>query len=204
MTMLAMGTDSNDEKLSFEEFKLYYESAEKVTDRRLETNRWNYTVCVAILIAVAVITKWTFATTGLVWVGLSAVTVLCAMAILFCVLWVGQIRAFKNLNNAKFEVLNQMAPNLEFDPDKPGALVSFRPFEKEWTKLSETNSLEEMGKSKIVALKSSNIEYFIPKAFAALFCAILLVLTLIVVFNWPPSKLVHTASETVNLPVQAK
>jgi len=198
-----MSTDSKHKKLSFEEFKLYYESAEKVTDRRLETNRWNYTVCVAILIAVAVITKWTFATTSLVWVGLAAVTVLCTMAILFCVLWVGQIRAFKNLNNAKFEVLNQMAPNLEFDHDKPGALVSFRPFEKEWTKLSETNSLEEMGKSNIVALKSSNIEYFIPKAFAALFCAILLVLALIVAFNWPPSKLVHTASDTVDS-VQAK
>src|SRR6266478_8052234 len=162
-----MSGDSGNKKVSFEEFKLYYESAERVTDRRLETNRWNYTVCVAILIAIAVITKWSLSTVNLVLLGLAAVMVLCVMATLFCFLWVGQIRAFKKLNNAKFEVLNQMAPDLEFDPDKPGVLVSYRPFEKEWTRLSETNSLEELGKSNIVALKSSNMEYFIPKAFAA-------------------------------------
>jgi len=41
-------------RFSFDEFKLYYDSTEKVTDRRLETNRWNYSICVAILVAVAV------------------------------------------------------------------------------------------------------------------------------------------------------
>lgn len=199
-----MSDSANDRKLSFDEFKLYYESAEKVTDRRLETNRWNYTVCVAILIAIAVITKWSLSTVTLVLVGLAAVAVLSVMAMLFCVLWVGQIRAFKKLNNAKFEVLNEMAANLEFDLDKPSILISYRPFEKEWTKLSETNALEEIGKSNIVALKSSNIEYFIPKAFGALFGAILLALTLMVAFNWPPTKLVHTTGETINTQVQGK
>ena len=37
-------------KLSFEEFQLFYESTEKVTDRRLNANRWNYSICIAILI----------------------------------------------------------------------------------------------------------------------------------------------------------
>lgn len=41
------------EKYSFEEFKLIYESAEKVTDRRLQTNRWNYVICIAISSAIA-------------------------------------------------------------------------------------------------------------------------------------------------------
>ena len=65
-----------------------------------------------------------------------------------------------------------MAPLIEFDPDKPGAVVSYCPFEKEWTKLSELKALQEVGKSNIVALKSSNIEYYIPKAFAVLFSGI--------------------------------
>lgn len=42
-------------------------------------------------------------------------------------------------------------------------------FDKEWKKLDELHGLQEVGRSKIVALKSSNIEYFIPKAFAAPF-----------------------------------
>ena len=76
-------------KLSFEEFKLYYESTEKVTDRRLETNRWNYSICIAILVAIAVLTRWSLTTSALLWTGFTAVAILCLMAILFCALWVG-------------------------------------------------------------------------------------------------------------------
>ena len=39
----------------------------------------------------------------------------CVMAILFCSLWLGQIVDFKYLNNAKFKVLQYMAPLIEFD-----------------------------------------------------------------------------------------
>lgn len=58
-------------RLSFEEFKLYYDSTEKVTDRRIETNRWNYSICIAILVAIATITNWSLSTSALTWVGLS-------------------------------------------------------------------------------------------------------------------------------------
>ena len=178
------------QKLSFEEFKLYYEATEKVTDRRIETNRWNYSICIAILVAIAVLTKWSLTSAHLLWLGLVAVVMLCTMAVLFCMLWIGQIRDFKKLNNAKFIVLNAMAPDVEFDPDNPGKVVSYCPFEKEWNKLSEMNALDEVGRSNIVALKSSNIEYFIPKAFAVLFAAIFVALVAVTVSNWPPTKLV--------------
>ena len=49
---------SNEPKHSFDKFKLYYDSTEKVTDRRLDTNRWNYSICIAILVAIATITNW--------------------------------------------------------------------------------------------------------------------------------------------------
>jgi hypothetical protein len=83
------------------------------------------------------------------------------------------------------------SPLIEFDPDKPGTVVSYCPFEKEWKKLSELNALDEAGRSNIVTLKSSNIEYFIPKAFTVLFGGILLVLVVVVISNWPPTKLVQ-------------
>jgi hypothetical protein len=177
-------------KLSFEEFKLYYDSTEKVTDRRLDTNRWNYSICIAMLFAIAVLTRWSLTTTVLLWVGFAAVGILSAMAVLFCALWVGQIKDFKKLNNAKFYVLNAMAQNVEFDPENPGMVVSYCPFEKEWAKLGELNALDDNGKTNIVALKSSNIEYFIPKAFGVLFACILIALIITIVSNWPPTKLV--------------
>jgi hypothetical protein len=182
------------QKLSFEEFKLYYEATEKVTDRRLETNRWNYSICIAILVAIAVLARWSLTSPRLLWVGFAAVAVLAIMAILFCVLWVGQIRDFKKLNNAKFTVLNAMAPNVEFDPEKPGVIVSYCPFEKEWNNLKELNALDELRKSNIIALKSSNIEYFIPKAFALLFGAIFVALVIVTATNWPPTKLIQPSS----------
>lgn len=83
---------------SSDEFKLYYESTEKVTDRRHETNRWNYSICIAMLVAVAVITKWSLTSASLLWIGFAAVAALSAMAVLFCALWVGQIRDFRKLN----------------------------------------------------------------------------------------------------------
>lgn len=184
-----MDTQDNTSKYSFDEFKLYYDSTEKVTDRRLDINRWNYSICIAILIAIATITNWSLTNTKLLWVGLTADVLLCLMAILFCALWIGQIRDFKNLNNAKFSVLNEMAPKVEFDASNPGAIVSFCPFQKEWKKLTELSAVQEVGSSNLIALKSSNIEYLIPKAFAVLFSAVLIALTLVVVNHWPPSTL---------------
>lgn len=185
-----MADNPHKQRFSFDEFKLYYESTEKVTDRRLETNRWNYSICTAMLIAIGALARWSLTTAALLWVGFAAIGILSAMAVLFCALWIGQIRDFKKLNNAKFSVLNAMAPNLEFDSEKPGLVVSYCPFEKEWTKLAELNALEEVGKANIVALKSSNIEYFIPKAFGVLFAGILIALLMVVASNWPPTKLV--------------
>ena len=152
-------------------------------------------ICIAILIAVAVLTKWSLTTIPLLWVGFAAVAILSVMAVLFCALWVGQIRDFKKLNNAKFAVLNAMAPDLEFDAEKPGMVVSYCPFEKEWAKLTELNALDEVGRANIIALKSSNIEYFIPKAFGLLFAGILVVLIVVVIANWPPTRLVQTAPQ---------
>jgi hypothetical protein len=155
----------NNVRLSFEEFKLYYESTEKVTDRRLSANTWNYSICIGIIVAIAGIVKWSTSNSSFFYVGLTAVLMLSVMAILFCSLWLGQILDFKYLNNAKFKVLNDMAPRIEFDISHPNQITSFRPFEKEWRELEEVKAAVEIGQRRIVALKSSNIEYFIPPSF---------------------------------------
>jgi hypothetical protein len=162
--------------LSFEEFKLYYESTEKVTDRRLETNRWNYSACAAIIVGIAAIVKWGVISTELRWVGVVAVLLLCMMAVLFCQLWLAQVRDFKRLNDAKFEVLNQMAPLLEFDPSNPARVRSYQPFEREWNRLKEEGAVDKVRKLNIVALRSSHMEQFIPRAFQLVFTTVVVAL----------------------------
>ena len=66
-------------------------------------------------------------------VQLAAVLLLAAMAVLFCQLWVAQIRDFKRLNDAKFDILNRMAPLLAFDSSGATPIYSFRPFERDLT-----------------------------------------------------------------------
>jgi hypothetical protein len=183
--MNAKDTKSTEsKKVSFDEFKMYYESTEKVTDRRLSANTWNYSICIAIVIAIAGIVKWSTGNISFFYAGLTAVLILCIMAILFCSLWLGQIADFKYLNNAKFQVLNDMSPHIEFDIAHPDKITSYCPFEKEWKRLEEVKAAVEIRQRKIVALKSSNIEFFIPQAFRVLFFLIGLAVVIAVIFNW--------------------
>jgi len=187
-------------KYSFDEFKIVYESAEKVTDRRLQTNRWNYTICTAVLVAIAGIIKYSVSNESFFHIGLVVSLVLSGMAILFCCLWVGQIKDFKSLNRAKFDVLNEMAPHLEYDPEHPGVLKPFCPFEKEWNKLEEMKALQEKGKTNFIALKSTNIEYYIPKAFIVLFVLVVIVVGILLLsnkdrFNKPTTIKPQTATQ---------
>lgn len=163
-----------EKKLTFEEFKFYYETTDKVTDRRIALNQWNYTICSAIVVAVAAVSGWAIANLEFFAVGVVIVIILSIMAVLFCSLWIGLIRDYKKLNNAKFDVLNEMAPNVVFSSEPNDTRVSYEPFKKEWDKLKESEALQEVSSINIIALKSSNIEYLIPKAFRILFFVIAL------------------------------
>lgn len=170
-------------KYSFDEFKIVYESTEKVTDRRLQTNRWNYTICTAVLVAIAGIIKYSVGNEAFFHIGSVVALVLSGMAILFCCLWVGQIKDFKSLNHAKFDVLNDMAPHIEYDPEHPGVLKPFCAFEKEWKKLEKMKALQDEGRTNFIALKSTNIEYYIPKAFITLFVLVIMVVGILLLPN---------------------
>lgn len=96
------------------------------------------------------------------------------MAVLFCSLWIGTLKDYKLLNTAKFEILNEMSQNLTFGTEKP-KVISSNPFQKEWEKLNKMNALEDVNLLNILALKSSNIEFYIPKAFRIIFIIIFLI-----------------------------
>lgn len=164
-----MNQNSGQPPLAFEEFKLFYESAEKVTERRLAANRWNYSICTAILVAVIALARLGTASPTLALLSAIGMLLLCLFAALYCSLWIGQIRDFKSLNNAKFGVLEGMAPRVRFSHEAKDPRVSGEPFKEEWAALQKQNALQEAIGLKIVALKSSNIEYVIPRAFRVVF-----------------------------------
>ena len=110
--------------------------------------------------------------------------VLSAMAIIFCSLWLGSILQAKELNRAKFEVLNAMAPRIRFGNDAKDERVSFEPFQKEWMILEQHKQLVKVTDTNIIALKPSNIEYLLPQAFRALFAGIIGLSLIVFVLNW--------------------
>ena len=174
-----------EDKIAFDEFKLFYESTEKVTDRRLEANRWNYSICTAIMAAVGAIINWGLANQSFFFTSAIAAIILSGMAALYCTLWIGQIRDLKELNNAKFEVLNAMAPLVAFGEADKDKRASYCPFEREWNKLKQAEIAQQVRSIDIIALKSSNIEYLIPKAFRILFLLIVVAITIEVVRKLP-------------------
>ena len=86
---------AEEKKLSYEEFQLFYESTEKVTDRRLGANRWNYSICTAILVANAGLLNWGISKPTFLVISVVGVLILSGMATLFCSLWIGQIKKGK-------------------------------------------------------------------------------------------------------------
>jgi hypothetical protein len=170
--------------VSFEEFQLYYESAERVTERRLSTNRWNYSVSTAVILAIGAILSWSTAHETFRFVAAVGTLFLSGMAFFFCNYWIKQIDDFKALNTAKFKVLEKMAPNVIFEgPNGPSNARSFEPFKKEWEDLEAARALQPLpGRvQRVLALKSTRQEYFLPMAFRLLFLIIFL-LTLIFIF----------------------
>jgi hypothetical protein len=135
---------------------------------------------------VAAIMKWGVVSSDLRWVGTTAVILLCMMAILFCELWVAQIRDFKRLNDAKFEVLNGMAPSIVFNPTPQDLRRSYRPFEREWEKLKHKGAVNNVRTLNILALKSSHMEQFIPRAFQFIFAAAIIAVFVLAI-NVQPS-----------------
>lgn len=186
-----------DAPVSFEEFKLYYQTTERVTDRRHALNQFYYSISVAIIVAVAAVANLALTQPSVRLVAIVFIMVLCAMAFMFCSHWIAQIADAKQLNNAKFKVLEEMAQRLVFEAD--GVELSARshkPFVREWQLLQSRAALTDTGTSRATKvlrvlrgaplrmLSGSSTEFFVPRGFQVLFGGILLVTLVVLVGNF--------------------
>jgi hypothetical protein len=182
-TGLAVSSDpASVETYSFDEYKLYYESTEKVVDRRLALNSWNYGLCVALMGAIGGLTAWALPQPEFRLLLLLGDSAFALAGTLLCILWVGQIRDFKLLNNAKFDVLNAMAPKVAFP--ESAVLKSAEPFAKEWQALERQRATAEISQSNIVVLRASHAEFLVPRAFIALFVGVIITCAAFGLINW--------------------
>lgn len=97
---------SAEEPSSFDLYKLYLETAEKVSDRRAQSNAWMLSVNTAIvgfygylnteelLQANAVKAVWLWA--------------IPAAGVIVCVAWIALLTSYSRLNSAKFKVLQEL------------------------------------------------------------------------------------------------
>ncbi|WP_449350914.1 RipA family octameric membrane protein [Streptomyces shaanxiensis] len=172
--------------VSFEEYRLYYESTERVTERRLAMNRWNYSILTASLLAIGVILGWASSHDTFLLAGIIGILVLSAVACFMCFYWLKQIDDFKALNTAKFAVLNKMAPLVTFEgPNGLSQAKSYNCFDKEWQELSAARALQSASSRTFVrGLRSSGAERFIPRAFGLIFALVFISVLTFSALSW--------------------
>lgn len=133
-----------------EQYKLYVEMADRVSQRREQSNRF-YVTLVAAIVALLILAARLGVADG-AWPVLFLISGLFGMAL--SVVWHGNIRSYRELNTAKFAIINKLEKQL------PTAGYS-----DEWELLRPKE-----GPPKYFQL--SRIEQFVPVLFALLFTAL--------------------------------
>jgi hypothetical protein len=184
-------SDQQQEIINFSEYQMFFESAERVTDRRINLNRTNYTICVAIITGIGVAGSWALDKDNAEMKSaiFSIICLLCLSSVVLCLGWLRQITDLKLLNNAKFTVIGQMELQL-FASENGAPIPSFRPFDKEWSTL-----IASKGTSKLLGirvLKGSFVEYILPITLISLF---------LFVFIYSVSQVRFSSPENANVPI---
>jgi hypothetical protein len=169
---------------AFEEWALYYQSAERVTDRRLAVNSSNFSISIALMAGIGLLGNWSAEHTAFRVFILSGITLVALLGVLFCRLWFGQIRDYKRLNSAKFEVLTYMAPYVRFDGGDRH--VSAAPFDREWRRMMGTGGATNIRFFNLVALPSSFQEFVMPGGTMVVFGAVAAMTSALLIANWQP------------------
>lgn len=130
----------------FEQYKLFVESAEKISDRRQRANNYFITINTALIsflslsFRVQIIEEFKWIKSLLALVG-----------IIICIIFWFLIRAYKQLNTGKFKVIHEIEQHLPLAP-----------YGYEWEIL-------EKGEDKSVYYPFSHIELLIPWVFGIIY-----------------------------------
>ena len=153
MTPEDYGENYNDHLL--EQYKLYVEMADRISQRRDQSNRFYVTILSALAAVVVVITRF-----GVPVDGMSPTVVFFAIGlfgIALSFIWRLNIKSYRVLNSAKFDVINEIEKQLPS-----------RGYNKEWDLLKNPPP----GRDRYLQL--TRVEQRVPLIFIALFAALTL------------------------------
>lgn len=144
-----------------EQYKMFVEMADNISERRNKTNTFFLSVNSFLLTTLGIFTKIEFnADVGLWWLYVASIG-----GITFAITWFVLIRNYKKLNSGKFEVIHELEKKL------PAA-----PYLKEWDIIRGDGVTKKYQ-------KLTNIESIVPLIFIGLYIALSLGTTVIITFT---------------------
>ena len=132
--------------LRFEMYKLYLETAERVSDRRASANAWMLSVNSAIVGLSSYLAPGEQTAPGRIWSAAVPIA-----GILVCIAWAALLTSYSKLNGAKFKVLHELEAEL------PSALFTL-----------ERTFYRQAGRRSL-----SRLELAVPWSFAALYAGLI-------------------------------
>jgi hypothetical protein len=145
-----------------EQYKIYLNSAEKISDRRQKANEFFLALNTGLVTLLGLVSTWTAKSETLWLLILAAIS-----GVIMCYLWYRIVRSYDGLNSGKFRVIHAIEGRL------PLAL-----YDTEWETLGR-------GKDKNIYWPFTHIERRVPWIFIALYL-------IIIAINIPWAKIVLT------------
>ncbi len=137
-------TENVDKNILLEQYKLYVEMADRISQRRQSANTYFLSVNTLLL------SFFAFMSSGKPSLYLAFIAIALAGWSL-CFVWFRLIKSYKGLNSGKFKVIHDME-----------RLLGYSPYDMEWEKVGR-------GKNKNLYQPFTDIEPDVPKIFAGLY-----------------------------------
>ena len=129
-----------DKGILLEQYKLYVEMADRISQRRQSANNYFLSVNILLFSALSYSMDKRFKQTVFLWL-------IALVGILVSLIWHRLIRSYKDMNSGKFKVIHEMEQ-----------MLGYQPYKREWEKLGE-------GKQKKLYLPFTKIELYVPLVF---------------------------------------
>jgi len=142
---------NEDRQIYFEQYKMFVDSAEKISDNRMSANNYFLTVNTALISLTGLLI-----TSKVVLLNLNAMKLVEVLGLIICVIWFFIVLSYKQLNSGKFKIIHHIEKKLPLHL-----------YANEWVELGEGKNIKKY-------IPLSHIELAIPVVFFFLYFILLL------------------------------
>ena len=138
-------TNDIDKNILLEQYKTYVESADKISDRRINVNTFFITLNSALITVMTIFFSNTY-----------LLLLLAFLGIIFSILWFLNIKNYKQINSCKFDIIQQIEKYLPINL-----------YKAEWDILTKNKSDKKY-------IPVSKLEMFLPFVFILIYTVIII------------------------------